>query len=167
MPKSRLLLRLPQAAAILCCALLVGLPAGAQPQGASKPRPPAIAPSPEVSLLGTAAPPPLPQGRTTRRAARRVPAPAEPAFPAYTTDPSFRLNNRSGIDLHEIYVSPPAERSWGRDRLGEDLLRPGRFTTIHLPPGQCLNDVRVVFADGQSAELRGVNTCALTDLAFP
>jgi hypothetical protein len=174
-PKLRSPLRAAAVAALAWLAL-IGEPAAARSQDPSKGRPPAATLAPEVSLLGTAALPPPGSAAPARRGAARRPgtgapgrgmAAEEPGFVAYTTDPSFRLNNRSGLDLHEIYVSTPVERSWGRDRLGQDVLRSGRFTTIRLPEGQCVNDVRVVFADGQALERRGVNTCTLTDLAFP
>jgi hypothetical protein len=169
--------RLPPALAALALALIPLLPpdaarAEATPRGASTTRPAAAMPMPEVSLL---APPPLPAAprsgpaprSASRRPARPPVAPPEPEAVAYTTDPSFRLANRSGLEVQQIYVSPATDRSWGRDRLGQDVLRPGRFTTILLPDGQCVNDLRVVFADGQAVERRGVNTCALSDLAVP
>jgi len=84
-----------------------------------------------------------------------------------TQDPSFRLVNRDAAAMHEIYVSPSGGWNWGADRLGQDVLIPGRFTRISLPGGQCLNDIRVVFADGRAVERRRVDTCLLAQLAFP
>ena len=86
---------------------------------------------------------------------------------AASADPSFRLTNRSGTTLNELYVSSARDSAWGPDRLGRNVL-PGRSQMIvRLPMGQCVNDIRVVYANGQALERRGVNTCALTDLAFP
>ena len=85
----------------------------------------------------------------------------------WASDPSFRLVNRDPAAMHEIYVSPTGRREWGADRLGQDVLIPGRFARIALPPGQCLNDVRVVFADGRAVERRRVDTCSLSALALP
>jgi hypothetical protein len=90
-------------------------------------------------------------------------------------DPSFRLVNRDPAAVHEIYirpalgrdVSPSGSRAWGADRLGQDVLIPGRFARIGLPAGQCVHDVRVVFADGRAVERRRVDTCATAQLAFP
>jgi hypothetical protein len=84
-----------------------------------------------------------------------------------TPDPSFRLVNRDPAAVHEIYVSPAGRRDWGADRLGQDVLVPGRFARITLPAGQCVNDIRVVFADGRAVERRRVDTCALSQMAFP
>lgn len=82
-------------------------------------------------------------------------------------DPSFRLTNRSGTTLNELYVSSAQDNAWGPDRLGQRVLPGGSQMIVRLPMGQCVNDIRVVYANGQALERRGVNTCALTDLAFP
>ena len=69
--------------------------------------------------------------------------------------------------INEVYVSSSAVQSWGRDRLGENVLSPGRNLSVVLPAGQCVNDMRVVYANGRSEERRQVNTCNLTDVNFP
>lgn len=109
-----------------------------------------------------------------RRAALLLPllatpalAQVQPAAGVGTTDPSFRLVNRDPAAVHEIFVSPTGRREWGIDRLGHDVLIPGRFARITLPPGQCMNDIRVVFADGRVVERRRVDTCTLSQMAFP
>jgi hypothetical protein len=83
-----------------------------------------------------------------------------------TTDPSFRLNNSGSRVIREVYVSSANDRGWGVDRLGSNVLSPGGAMVIRLPQGQCVNNVRVVFMDGQAQESRAVNTCALTDMTF-
>jgi hypothetical protein len=92
---------------------------------------------------------------------------AAPQQRAASADPSFRLTNRSGTTLNEIYVSSARDSAWGPDRLGRNVLPGGSQMIVRLPMGQCVNDIRVVYANGQALERRGVNTCALTDLAFP
>jgi hypothetical protein len=84
-----------------------------------------------------------------------------------TPDPSFRLVNRDPAAMHQIYVSPAGSQAWGADRLGQDVLIPGRFARIDLPAGPCLHDIRVVFADGRAVERRRVDTCAMSQMAFP
>jgi hypothetical protein len=90
----------------------------------------------------------------------------QPVRPAALGDPSFRLTNRGGMTINEIYVSAARDRNWGADRLGQDVLPAGRFALIRLPQGQCVNDVRVVFADGRAEERRQVDTCSITDMTF-
>jgi hypothetical protein len=86
---------------------------------------------------------------------------------AQTNDPSFRVTNNSAAKISEIYVSSSGVNSWGPDRLGDRTLGSGGSYTIRLPAGQCTNDVRVVFNDGNASERRRVNTCNLTDMVFP
>ncbi|MGG5820442.1 hypothetical protein [Falsiroseomonas sp. HW251] len=90
-----------------------------------------------------------------------------PQASAASSDPSFRLTNRASISIARIFVSPSQVDDWGADRLGTAVLGAGQSLIIHLPAGLCVNDVRVVFATGQTLERRRVNTCALTDMAFP
>ena len=89
------------------------------------------------------------------------------AAQAQSNDPSFRLTNNSAVVINEIYVSSSANNNWGADRLGDRTLASGGTYTIRLPAGQCVNDIRVVYANGQASERRRVNTCNLTDIAFP
>ena len=91
---------------------------------------------------------------------------AAPAF-AQSNNPDFQLQNRGRVTINEVYVSSSATNNWGRDRLGTNVLEPGRNANIVLPAGQCVNDIRVVYANGQSAEKRQINTCNLTEVVFP
>ena len=82
-------------------------------------------------------------------------------------DPSFRLVNRGRSEVNEVYASPTGVDSWGRDRLGDDTIRAGGTRVIRLPSGQCVYDVKVVFANGEATERRRVNLCNITELRVP
>lgn len=121
--------------------------------------------NPQGSLLGTMNEHML-QRHMQQRQWQGGSAPSGGQGASATTDPSFRLNNGGGRAIREVYVSSANDRGWGADRLGANVLPPGGAMVIRLPHGQCVNDVRVVFMDGQAQERRAVNTCALTDMAF-
>ena len=87
---------------------------------------------------------------------------AAPAL-AQSSDPSFRVNNKTRIVINEIYVSSANDSAWGQDLLGQNVLPPGQTYIVRLPQAQCMNDIRVVFADGQAHERRRVDTCQITD----
>ncbi len=90
-----------------------------------------------------------------------APAAAQPS------DPSFNLVNRSGEIINEIYVSPVAERTWGRDWLGTEVLPNGRAWPIRIAPAAgCQQDILVVYAGGRREERRNVNTCTVTQVVF-
>lgn len=86
---------------------------------------------------------------------------------AQTNNPDFRLTNRGQQAINEIYVSSSSVSGWGNDRLGRNVLAPGAGFNVVLPAGQCVNDIRVIWADGSNVERRQVNTCNLTDVSFP
>ena len=99
-------------------------------------------------------------------AALAVAALALPAA-SQSNNPDFRVNNRGQQAINEIYVSSSAVSTWGNDRLGANILAPGASLNISLPAGQCMNDIRVIWADGANVERRQVNTCNITDMNFP
>ena len=86
---------------------------------------------------------------------------------AASNDPSFRLVNRGRSEVREVYASPSGDDDWGRDRLGDDTVPPGRTYVIDLPPGECSYDVLVVFANRRKVERRKVDLCSITDFRVP
>lgn len=85
---------------------------------------------------------------------------------AQSNDPSFRVVNNTSNVVIEVYASPSNQRSWGHDRLGTEVIRPGAQHIIRLPVGDCVYDIRVVYQGGQAEERRNVNTCAITDFVL-
>ncbi|MBL6456267.1 hypothetical protein JMJ55_13110 [Belnapia sp. T6] len=76
-------------------------------------------------------------------------------------DTSIEVVNRSGVQIDELYFNPSSNSNWGRDRLGENVLTPGR--TASFRPGRGGNyDFRVVWSGGGEAEIRGVDICAIS-----
>jgi hypothetical protein len=80
-------------------------------------------------------------------------------------NPSFNLVNHGALPIREVYVSSARETSWGQQRLPQ-VLDPGRWLAVRLPQDDCVNDVRVVWADGRSEERRRLDTCRLVNLVF-
>jgi hypothetical protein len=82
-------------------------------------------------------------------------------------NPNFRLVNRTGRIITEVYVSSSQVQTWGADRLGRDVLGAGQSMIVTLPrDGTCVFDIRVVYNDGTATERRRVNTCTITEVAF-
>jgi uncharacterized protein with NRDE domain len=105
-------------------------------------------------VFGTAGPVPRAPGAAS-------PAPQGP-------NPNFRLVNRSGRVITEVYVSSSQDQNWGPDRLGRDVLGNGQSMIVTLPrDGTCVFDVRVVYDNGTATERRRVNTCNITEMTFP
>ena len=95
-----------------------------------------------------------------------APSSTSPA-PQTTSDPSFRAVNNSRREIDELYVRRTGTPNWGEDRLGDDTIGAGETKVVHLPPGQCLWDVRFIFEGGRALEKRRLNLCEITDLPVP
>ncbi|WP_439594611.1 hypothetical protein [Falsiroseomonas sp.] len=91
---------------------------------------------------------------------------ASPAPSASQANPSFNLVNHGNAVIREVYVSSVREDNWGEDRLGDQVLPPGRHLAVRLPAGDCLNDVRIVWMDGRNEERRRLDTCQMINLVF-
>lgn len=95
------------------------------------------------------------------------PANREAARPIPAEDPSFVLINRGKSPVNELYLSVTDDDSWGQDRLGDENVPRGASKVIRLPPGECVYDVRVVFANGEANEKRRLNLCQISNLRVP
>ena len=87
-----------------------------------------------------------------------VPAPAQSRL-----DPSFTLVNRSASAVRQVFVTPSGDANWGQNRLARGAAIPpgGSFPVRRRADGNCVLDIRVVFADRQVEERRSLNTCTL------
>ena len=80
-------------------------------------------------------------------------------------NPSFNLVNHGRQAMREVYVSSVRETNWGEQRLPRPM-DPGAHLAVRLPAGDCMNDIRIVWADGRPEERRQVDTCRVTNLVF-
>ena len=123
--------------ALTLAALLLAAPAGAQEAGRR------YGGDPTVQQLASIAVPPAPRG---------------------AADPSFRLHNTGSRTVSGVYVFASGNRRSGESRLGTELMPPGFGIIVRLPAGQCVNDMLLVFANGQTQLRRQVDTCATADV---
>ena len=78
-------------------------------------------------------------------------------------DTRFTLRNQSGVQVNEFYFDTSANPNWGNDRLGQGVLPndgamsfSSRFAGAH--------DFKVVWANGQTAELMRIDICATNEI---
>jgi len=103
---------------------------------------------------------------TGQRSAAAAPPPATTgAKPG--DDPSFRLVNRGQQAIAEVFATPSGNGNWGQNRLDGGALAPAANQIFRLPRGQCVYDLKVVFADRRTMERKGANLCRVTDLPVP
>lgn len=100
--------------------------------------------------------------------ARPTPAATARAQGKPADDPSFRLVNRAQQPIAELFATPSGTGTWGRNRLEQGPLAPQAAQVFRLPRGgECVYDLRVVFADRRALERKGANLCRVTDLPVP
>jgi hypothetical protein len=85
-------------------------------------------------------------------------------------DPSFKLFNRSARAINELRATPSGGTAVtaAENRLGTTPLPPDSSRRITLPrDGNCIFELRVVFADGSAKERHKFNLCKIADLPVP
>jgi len=88
------------------------------------------------------------------------------ASPALADDPSFTLDNRAASAVRELFVTPAGDANWGQNRLAGRTIPPGgSFRVKRRTDGNCIMDIRAVFADGRAEERKGLNTCNVDAVA--
>ena len=94
-------------------------------------------------------------------AAAMMAAAATPALAQCAT--RFTFANRSSVQVNEFYFGPSSNSNWGRDRLGENVLPAGR--TVRFDTGRPgAHDFRIVWSNGETAELMRVDICATNEI---
>ena len=79
-------------------------------------------------------------------------------------DTRFTFANQSGNTVNEFYYGPSSNSNWGRDRLGENVLPPGRSVNFNPGGSGGLYDFKVGWANGDNAELMRVNICSTSTI---
>lgn len=76
--------------------------------------------------------------------------------------------NGTGYEIWYVYVSPADADSWGKDRLGDDVVPAGDSFLVCLPgyDETCIFDIRVEDSEGDSYIKLDVDLCALESLEF-
>ncbi len=88
------------------------------------------------------------------------------AVPALAEDASFTLVNRGVTPVKELYVTPAGDAKWGQNRLvGHPIASGGNFLVKRRADGNCIFDIKAVFADGKAEERKALNTCNIDTLA--
>jgi hypothetical protein len=83
-------------------------------------------------------------------------------------DPSFRLFNRAAVPVTEVFATPAGLGNWGQNRLGTGTLAPDNVHRFELPrDGNCIYDLKVVFADKRAKEQKRINLCRVAELPVP
>jgi hypothetical protein len=80
-------------------------------------------------------------------------------------DTSIRFENTSSLTVVNLYYNPAPVATWGPDRLGQNVLRPGATSNVRLSYARPY-DFRVVWQNGRASELRGVDICRVSRVSM-
>jgi hypothetical protein len=81
----------------------------------------------------------------------------------------FKLVNKTGYELKEIYVGPNKSDDWGDDIMGEDTVPDGGTVNVHFHPKAktCHWDLKVVYTDDDSSAVwYNINLCEVETITI-
>lgn len=78
----------------------------------------------------------------------------------------FKLINKTGYTIAELYVSPSKVNNWQDDVLGKDVLPNDSATEVQFSREEdtCQWDLKVVYQDGEGAEWDAFNLCEVAEI---
>lgn len=87
---------------------------------------------------------------------------------AYAGQQDFALQNRTGYQIDEVYVSRSANQNWGNDVMGNNALEDGRTVNIsfNAPDNACKWDMHVKYNDGDEATWNNLNLCNINKVTL-
>jgi hypothetical protein len=80
----------------------------------------------------------------------------------------FVLHNETGVEIHELYVSPTTTDTWEEDVLGVDTLPAGESVKITFEDREhrAKWDLKVVDSKGNSIEWESLNLIEISDVTL-
>lgn len=88
---------------------------------------------------------------------------------AIASKDNFSVQNNSGEDIVELYVSASSRASWDTNLLSGNVLSTGESTPVTFgdpSPQSCLYDIMAVFSSGQTIEDYQINVCNTSSYTF-
>lgn len=83
-------------------------------------------------------------------------------------DQDFTVHNKTGVEIHELYVSPHSTNDWEEDVLGKDKLPDGEELDITFSPKEQADewDLKVVDGQGNSITWENLKLTEITDVTL-
>jgi hypothetical protein len=87
---------------------------------------------------------------------------------AFQGKQDFTVVNKTGVEIHELYVSPHSANNWQEDVLGTDTLPPGKSVEIKFSPKEKskLWDLKIVDGEGNSIEWESLNLMEISEVTL-
>lgn len=83
-------------------------------------------------------------------------------------DQDFVLVNETGVEIHNLHVSPSDKEEWGDDILGTDTLADGESAEVKFSPKEEAEkwDLRVADKEGNSIEWSNLNLLKISKITL-
>jgi hypothetical protein len=80
----------------------------------------------------------------------------------------FKLINKTGLTIDQVYVSPSDDDEWGEDVLGQDVLGNGESVDIEFSRKEtkCKWDLKVVDSDKDEIEWTEIDLCKAEEITL-
>ena len=80
----------------------------------------------------------------------------------------FTLVNKTGLEIHELYVSPANDDEWGEDVLGRDILENNQSVDITFARKEksCVWDLKIVDEDKDDVVWEDINLCKAEEITL-
>ena len=90
------------------------------------------------------------------------------SVPAWAGEQDFKLVNKTGYQIDEVYLGPVSSDRWGEDVMGNGALgdRETVDITFTAPAKVCKWDMKVKYNDGDTAEWRNLNLCNISTISL-
>lgn len=87
---------------------------------------------------------------------------------ALAGEQDFTLNNQTGVEIHEIYISPTKANRWGQDLLGEGTMPDGETGSVTFDDSAsaALWDIKVVDGEGDSIAWTGLDLTEISTVTL-
>jgi hypothetical protein len=87
---------------------------------------------------------------------------------AFGGDQDFTLVNKTGVEIHGLYVSPADANKWGKDILGKDTLADGQSAEIKFHEDEEAEkwDLRIEDKDGHAIEWEDLNLMKISKITL-
>lgn len=87
---------------------------------------------------------------------------------AFQGQQDFTVVNKTGVEIHELYVSAHTTDNWEEDVLGTDTLPPGESVEIKFSPKEKskLWDLKIVDGKGNSIEWTRLNLLEISEVTL-
>ena len=87
---------------------------------------------------------------------------------SFAGDQDFVLVNETGVEIHNLHVSPSDKNQWGEDILGKETLGDGETAKITFNPAEEAEkwDLRVADKDGNAIEWSDLNLLKISKITL-